>query len=206
MDGVVLDSMPTHLLTWQRTLAPLGVDLTADDLYPLEGVPTEPTAKLLTERLLGQPCSDEEARRLADAKRALFGQIFDPTFVPGVVPLLHDLRGRGYRLGLVTGSARSVVDGSLAPTGVTELFDAVVTGDQVSRGKPDAEPYRTAADRLGLLPQECLAVENAPLGVQSAKAAGMACVALETTLPAERLSAADRVFPDTLSLRAWLLS
>jgi HAD superfamily hydrolase (TIGR01509 family) len=206
MDGVVLDSMPTHLLTWQRTLAPLGVDLSADDLYPLEGVPTEPTAKLLTERLLGQACSDEEAQRLAGAKRALFGQLFDPTFVPGLVPLLYDLRGRGYRLGLVTGSARSVVDGSLAPTGVAELFDAVVTGDQVSRGKPDPEPYRTAADCLGLSPRECLAVENAPLGIQSAKAAGMACVALETTLPAERLPAADRVFPDTVSLRAWLLS
>ena len=206
MDGVVLDSMPTHLLTWQRTLAPLGVDLTAEDLYPLEGIPTEATAKLLTERLLGQPCSDEEAQRLADAKRALFGQLFNPTFVPGIVPLLYDLRGRGYRLGLVTGSARSVVDGSLAPTGVTELFDSVVTGDQVSRGKPDPEPYRSAAARLELSPQACLAVENAPLGIESAKAAGMACVALETTLPAERLLNADRVFPDTVSLRAWLLS
>jgi len=206
MDGVVLDSMPTHLLTWQRTLAPLGVDLTADDLYPLEGVPTESTAKLLTERLLGQACSDEEAQRLADAKRALFAQIFAPTFVPGILPLLYDLRGRGYRLGLVTGSARSVVDGSLAPTGVTGLFDAIVTGDQVSRGKPAPEPYRLAAARLGLSPSECLAVENAPLGIQSAKAAEMACVALETTLPAEQLPAADRVFPDAVTLRAWLLS
>jgi beta-phosphoglucomutase len=206
MDGVVLNSMPTHLLTWQRTLAPLGVDLTADDLYPLEGVPTESTAKLLTERLLGQACSDEEAQRLADAKRGLFAQLFDPTFVPGILPLLYDLRGRGYRLGLVTGSARSVVDGSLAPTGATGLFDAIVTGDQVSRGKPAPEPYRLAAARLGLSPSECLAVENAPLGIQSARAAEMACVALETTLPAERLSAADRVFPDAVTLRAWLLS
>jgi beta-phosphoglucomutase len=206
MDGVVLNSMPTHLLTWQRTLAPLGVELSADDLYPLEGVPTESTAKLLTERLLGQACSDEEARRLADAKRALFDQLFEPAFVPGILPLLYDLRGRGYKLGLVTGSARSVVDGSLAPTGVIGLFDTIVAGDQVSRGKPAPEPYRRAATRLELPPSECLAVENAPLGIQSAKAAGMACVALETTLPAERLSAADRIFPDAVSLRKWLLS
>jgi beta-phosphoglucomutase len=206
MDGVVLDSMPTHLLTWQRTLAPLGIELTADDLYPLEGVPTESTAKLLTERLLGQACSDEEARRLADAKRALFDRLFDPTFVPGILPLLYDLQGRGYRLGLVTGSARSVVDGSLAPTGVTGLFDTVVTGDQVSRGKPAPEPYERAAASLELPPDKCLAVENAPLGIQSAKAAGMACVALETTLSAEQLPAADRVFPDAVSLRTWLLS
>jgi HAD superfamily hydrolase (TIGR01509 family) len=53
MDGVVLDSMPDHLVTWQETLAPLGIDLTAEHLYPLEGVPTEPTAQRLTEQLLG---------------------------------------------------------------------------------------------------------------------------------------------------------
>jgi beta-phosphoglucomutase len=208
MDGVVLDSMPTHLLTWQRTLAPLGIELGADDLYLLEGIPTEPTAQRLTERFLGRACSDEEAHRLAEAKRALFRQIFKPALVPGVGPLLHDLCGRGYRLGLVTGSARSLIDESLFPTGIADLFETIVTGDQVSQGKPDPEPYRTTAARLELSPAECLAVENAPLGIQSAKAAGMMCVALQTTLPAEQLSAAapDHVFPDAGALRAWLLS
>ena len=206
MDGVVLDSMPTHLFTWQQTLAPLGITLTADDLYPLEGIPTELTAQRLAERLLGRACSGEEAQRLASAKRALFRQVFEPALIPGMAPLLHDLQGRGYRLGLVTGSARSVVDESLAPTGVAELFDTIVTGDQVSRGKPDPEPYQTAAVRLGCRPTQCLAVENAPLGIRSAKAAKMRCVALETTLPSERLPGADQIFPDAKALRAWLLS
>jgi beta-phosphoglucomutase len=208
MDGVVLDSMPTHLLTWQRTLAPLGIELRADDLYPLEGIPTAPTAQRLTERFLGRACSDEEAHRLAEAKRTLFRQLFEPALVPGVGPLLHDLHGRGYRLGLVTGSARSLVDESLPPFGIADLFDTIVTSDQVSWGKPDPEPYRIAATRLGLPSAECLVVENAPLGIQSAKAAGMVCVALETTLPAEQLSAAaaDQVFPDASALHAWLLS
>jgi beta-phosphoglucomutase len=207
MDGVVLDSMPTHLLTWQETLAPLGVALAAEDLYPLEGVPTERTAQKLTEKLLGQACSPEEAQRLADTKRARFRDLFVPRLIPGVGPLLHDLRGRGYRLGLVTGSSHEVVDESLVPTGVADLFEAVVAGDEVSQGKPDPEPYRTAADRLGISPPACLAVENAPLGIRSAKGAGMGCVALQTTLPAERLSAAgaDRVFSDARALRAWLL-
>ena len=207
MDGVVLASPPLHLRTWQQTLAPLGVALRAEDLYPLEGMPTERTAQRLTERLLGQACSEEEARRLAATKRALFREQFNPTFVPGIVPLLHDLRGRGVRLGLVTGSARRVVDESLAPSGVAALFDAVVSGDDVSRGKPDPEPYRAAAARLGLAPAACLAIENAPLGIRSARAAGMDCVALETTLPAGRLAeaGAGRVFPEAGPLREWLL-
>jgi len=206
MDGVVLDSPPLHLHTWQRTLAPLGIELTAADHYPLEGLPTEVTAQRLTERFHGQACSGEEARRLAGIKRALFRDMFEPTLVQGILPLLHDLRGRGYRLALVTGSARSVIDESLAPTGALEFFEAVITGDEVERGKPHPEPYRTAAARLGFSPSQCLAIENAPLGISSAKSAGLSCVALQTTLPAEVLSLADRVFPDVQSLRTWLFA
>ncbi|RPI56987.1 MAG: HAD family hydrolase [Chloroflexi bacterium] len=208
MDGVVLDSMPHHLASWQEALAPLGIALGAEDLYPIEGVPTERTAQLLTERFLGQPCSVEEARRLATAKRAAFNRIFFPRLVPGMAPLLHDLVGRGFALGLVTGSARSVVEASLAPLGVTGLFRAVVSGDEVARGKPDAEPYLRAASRLGLEAGQCLVVENAPLGVEAARAAGMACAGLATSLPAERLAAAgaDPVFATTADLREWLLA
>ncbi len=206
MDGVVLDSPPMHLRTWQQTLAPLGVKLTAEDHYPLEGLPTEVTAQRLTEQFLGKACSEREARQLANIKRVLFREMYTPNCVPGIAPLLHDLRGRGYQLGLVTGSARCVVDESLVPTGVAEFFDVIVTGDEVLSGKPDPESYRTAADRLGLSPSQCLAVENAPLGIRSAKAAGMGCIALETTLPAERLSLADQVFPNVQSLREWLLA
>ncbi len=206
MDGVVLDSPPMHLHSWQQTLAPLGVELTAADHYPLEGLPTEVTAQRLTEQFLGKACSEREARQLADTKRALFREMFNPTCVPGIPPLLHDLQGRGYRLGLVTGSARSVVDESLAPAGVADFFEVIVTSDEVSSGKPAPEPYRTAADRLGLSPSRCLAVENAPLGIRSAKAAGMGCVALQTTLPAEQLSLADKVFPNVQAMREWLLT
>ena len=208
MDGVVLASPPVHLVSWQQTLAPLGIEFEAEDLFPLEGMPTELTARRLTARFLGTACSEQKAGRLADTKRRLFREMFNPTTVPGIVSLLYDLHGRGYRLGLVTGSARSVVDESLAPTGVAALFDAIVTGDEVTRGKPDPEPYRLAAARLGTDPTECLVIENAPLGLRSAAAAGMHRVALETTLPADQLSTAgaEQVFADARALRHWFLS
>jgi beta-phosphoglucomutase len=205
LDGVVLDSSPAHLASWQQALAPLGIALTGQDLYPLEGMPTQPTAKEFVARFQGRTISDEEARRLAETKQRLFVGLFETAFVPGIVPLLHDLRGRGYRLGLVTGSSRRMVDRALASPALQGLFHVIVTGDEVGSGKPDPEPYRTAAERLGLPPAECLVVENSPLGTQSAKAAGMACVALETTLPAERLPEADRAFDSVRSLGAWLL-
>lgn len=205
MDGVVLNSMPAHLRTWQQVLAPLGIHITAADLYPLEGMPTEPTAQAFTERFLGRPCSAAEACCLAEAKRALFLAEFEPTFIPGIVPLLHDLRGRGHRLALATGSSSVVVEHMLAPSGVLALFDRVITGSQVERGKPDPEPFLAAISALGLSPAECLAVENSPLGIQAARAAGLECAALETSLPAEHLAAANRIFPDVAALRTWLI-
>jgi beta-phosphoglucomutase-like phosphatase (HAD superfamily) len=89
---------------------------------------------------------------------------------------------------------------------VDGLFETVVTAEDTARGKPDPEPYRLAAQRLGVAPSECLGVENAPLGVQSAKAAGMLCAALETTLPASRLGGADFVFHDVEALSRWLVA
>jgi HAD superfamily hydrolase (TIGR01509 family) len=208
MDGVVLDSMPAHLASWQEALAPLGIDLGAADLYPLEGVPTPRTARLLTERFLGQSCSDEEALRLAAAKEAAFSRNFRPRLVPGIAPLLHDLAGRGFALGLVTGSARSVAETNLAAAGVAGLFQTVVSSDDVARGKPDPEPYLRAASRLGLDAGQCLVVENAPLGVEAARAAGMDCAGLATSLPAEHLVAAgaDPVLATAAALRDWLLA
>ena len=207
MDGVVLDSMPDHLKSWQEALAPLGIELKKEDLYPLEGVPSERAAQLFTSQFLGAPCSDEEAIRLAEAKRKSFDRLYCARLVPGMGPLLRDLQGRGFQLGLVTGSARQVADAHLVPVGVLGLFQVLVGGDEVTNGKPDPEPYRRAASLLGLAPEECLVVENAPLGIEAAVAAGMACVGLQTSLPAERLAAAgaDPVLPDARALRSWLL-
>jgi len=74
-----------------------------------------------------------------------------------------------------------------------ERFDVVITADDVRDGKPNPEPYLTAASRLQARPDECLVVENAPLGIRAAKGAGMDCVALTTTLDARFLTEADAV-------------
>jgi beta-phosphoglucomutase len=206
LDGVVLDSLAAHLAAWEQTLAPLGIHLTRDDLAPLEGMPTAPMAIKFTELFLGRACSHEEAARLAAIKRALFLRLLDPRPIPGIVPLLHNLRGRGYRLALVTGNSGPAVAHVLSALGLDGLFELRVTAEDTSRGKPDPEPYSTAAARLNLPPADCLVVENAPLGLQSATAAGMRCVALATTLPASRLAAADQVFADVKALAGWLLS
>jgi beta-phosphoglucomutase len=81
----------------------------------------------------------------------------------------------------------------ILPLRIYNLFDYAVTGDHVKRGKPHPDPYLKAAKGLGLRPRECIVVENAPLGIESAKRAGMFCVALTTSLPREYLKRADVV-------------
>lgn len=205
MDGVVLDSFSAHLRAWQETFAPLGVQISHLDLALGEGMPTEPMARLFAEKAREKP-SAAEIGLLVQRKQELFRRYLQPRPVAGVLQLLHDLAGRGYRLGLVTGGIRGVVDGVLAALGAAELFEAIVTAEDTAEGKPDPAPYLAAASRLGMPAAACLAIENAPMGIRSARGAGMACVALETTLPAESLQGAKRVFRTAADLSDWLLS
>ena len=101
---------------------------------------------------------------------------------PGALELLRGLRAAGVPCALVTMSYRSMTDAVLQtlPAG---SFDVVVTGDEVTRGKPHPEPYLTAARRLGVHPTDCVAIEDSPPGVASAQAAGVPVVAVQHLLP-----------------------
>jgi len=90
----------------------------------------------------------------------------------------------------VTGSPRADVEKLLTQEEL-ELFNVIVTGDDVSCGKPDPEPYARAQERLGIERDRLVAVENSPFGIRSARRAGLMTVALTSTLPPEELSNAD---------------
>ena len=87
------------------------------------------------------------------------------------------------------------------PERFLKQFDALVTGDQVSRGKPDPEPYLRGAQELGMGPAECMAIENSPLGVQSAKQAGIYCIAICSTVGRDILIEADEILERFEDLR-----
>ena len=92
----------------------------------------------------------------------------------------------------------------MLPEGLKVLFDVIVCGDEITRDKPAPDPYELALKRLKLEPWECLAVENSPVGIQSAKAAGLTCVALQTSLSLDSLKEADAVLGDLSQLVGYL--
>lgn len=191
MDGVIIDSMPYHFLAWYEALRPYGVRVSCFDVYAKEGERWEKTLKdLLTKE--GIIFNDFRLKEIFLKRKKIFKKYFKRFIFKGAPEFISCLKKQGYILGLVTGSPMEEVK-RILPKSLLSLFDSIVAGNQVKKGKPHPEPYIKCASNIGLKPYECVVIENAPFGIESAKKAGMFCVALTTSLPEEYLKKADIV-------------
>ncbi len=190
-DGVLVNSMPFHIKAWQEEFSRYGATIDPVDVYRREGSRADAIGWALVEKA-GLKLSEEDFAALIRRKRAIYRRITRAGLMPGAKDLLLELKRRGLKIGMVTGSIweniRAVLDEE-----TISLFDAVVTGSDVTHGKPHPEPYQKGAQALGLTPAECVVVENAPFGIESAKKAGAFCVAVTSTLEAVYLSQADLI-------------
>lgn len=191
MDGVLVDSQPNHVKAWQRVFADRGMAL--DPLLPLqrEGEKALDTCAWICGRL-GLDWTRAERERLVAEKRAHFRSLAGTRVFPGVPAVVAGLAERGVPAALVTGS--TVVNArAIVPVDVWAQFAARIAAEDVTHGKPHPEGYLKGCAALGLDPGDCLAVENAPFGVQAARAAGCRVLALTTTLPPSWLAGADEI-------------
>ena len=189
MDGVIVDSMPYHYLAWYEALRPLGIRVSVFEVYLREGERWDKSLKdFLTQS--GITPSSRTLAKIFRLRQRFFHRYFKRRLFEGVGEFLRCLKKNGYTLGLVTGTPRCELN-KILPSRIKGLFNTIVSGEMVKLGKPHPAPYLKAAQLLGLKPRECLVVENAPLGIRSAKAAGMFCAAITTSLPKEYLKQAD---------------
>jgi beta-phosphoglucomutase len=200
-DGTLIDSMPAHVIAWEKILSEIGIQL--DDLYFQlhEGERAEDTvARLLAER--GFDYSKAQQDDLIERKRALYRSNAPKGLIPEAAELVRELRNRGIACDIVTGSIRSNMDAVMSQEEFA-LFRNIITPAEYAKGKPAPDPFLKARELSGLSASECMVLENAPLGVESAKAAGLLTVAITTTLPPNYLHEADHVihqFSDFLAL------
>lgn len=181
MDGVIYDSMKYHTVAWERTMAELGIPCTAEDIYINEGMTGPAVVNLLYNRAVGHGVSDEEARAIYARKTEYFREIGVNDPMPGTDRMLRSLERRGIRRILVTGSAQP----SLLDNINTDYPGAFKPGDRVTaldvtKGKPDPEPYLKGLAIAGVRPEEAIVIENAPLGVRSGHNAGIQTIAVTT--------------------------
>ncbi len=182
LDGVLLNSMPYYDIAWRAAFATQDITINKDEFYEREGEQRIKSVREIFENNKGYRPSAYVAEAILSAMHNTFTKLFKPKLFPFTRELLAALVRKGIALGLVTGSEHlEQMFGS--ESDLLALFDAVVTGRETKEGKPSPEPYELAVQRLRLPPTCCCAVENAPLGIRSAKAAGLFCYAVRNTSP-----------------------
>ncbi|MET3727780.1 beta-phosphoglucomutase [Fictibacillus halophilus] len=188
MDGVIVDTMRHHVEAWRHAFNINGFDHEELVFYLREGMPGKKTIVDVFNHS-NVEVNEELVNSIYVQKRDYFKEHAQYEFIEETVSTLIALRDEHIPIAVVTGSRKEFVSEVLSKLPVT--FDIIVTGDDVKEGKPSPEPYLLAMDRHSFNPSEWLVIENAPLGIQSAKRAGAYCLALETTLDSKYLKEAD---------------
>lgn len=188
MDGVVVHTMPHHVEAWRFAFKEKGYDHNELEFYLREGMPGRKTIMDIF-KSSQLPVTEEEIEEIYVIKRNYFKENANYTFIKETLSLLEYLYKKEIPISLVTGSRREFVDEVLEKLPVE--FNSVITGDDVIEGKPSPEPYLKPMSKLSFDPSEWLVIENAPLGIESAKQAGAFCLAVETTLEEKYLTKAD---------------
>jgi HAD superfamily hydrolase (TIGR01509 family) len=182
-DGTIADSMPLHYLAWRKALGEWNCDFDERLFYEWGGRPTtEIIATLNAQHGLQMPVGT-----VADRKEALYYESLPQLkVIPEVLEHIEAQHGR-IPFAVVSGSTRESVEASLRSLHLLDRFDTLVCAGDYKKAKPDPEAFLLAAEKLGVAPQACLVFEDTEMGIQAARAAGMASVKIP--LPWERTSA-----------------
>lgn len=179
LDGVLIDSFHAHYESWQEVAAERGVVLTEPEFARTFG---RTSREIITSSWAGPDLSDARVREIDDRKEARYREIIAHhlPLMDGARELIDALRAAGFRIAV--GSSAPPENVRLAIDGIgRHLFDAAVHGRDVHRGKPDPEVFLLAAARAGVPAECCVVIEDAVPGIEAARRAGMASVALVST-------------------------
>jgi len=195
MDGVLVDSYRAHFDSWNRMAASHGLSVTEQQFAATFGRTTREIIKVLWP---GR-ASDEEIPAWDDEKEQAYRDILQESFpeMPGAAALLEALHEGGFALAI--GSSGPPENVAVVRTCLPDLFDAAVTADDVTHGKPHPEVFLKASMKMQVRPERCAVVEDAPAGVAAARAAGMAAIAITGTAPWDALARQAHLVIDALT-------
>lgn len=182
MDGVLYDSMKYHSKSWHQTMSEEGIDSTPEEFFLHEGRTGGSTINLLIERTHGRKATEDEKQRIYKRKSELFTLYNEGDTIPYAYDMLQAVKNKGLECILVTGSGQPSLLGKLDEN-FPNIFqkDKMVTAFDVKHGKPHPEPYLMGLERGNKLnANQAIVVENAPMGVEAAVAAGIFTIAINT--------------------------
>jgi HAD superfamily hydrolase (TIGR01509 family) len=186
MDGVIIDSMPSHSEAWVYMFKTLGIEITEEDIYIREGIkPYELVLEFYKRD--GMKISDDEINQIIKTKVEYFWDKYSPGLYGGIKNCLQKIKEKKYLISLVSGSTKENVFKVLNDFEIIDYFDYVVHSDLVTKGKPHPMSFIKAVEGLKLEAKNCICIENAPYGIRSAKDAGVYVCAIATTLSGDVL-------------------
>ena len=203
MDGVLVNNTQAHVKAFEIFCERYGVEDWQHKLQSAFGMGNDDIMRLI---LPEEIIREKGMKALGEEKEAIYREVYAPEIRPvrGLVELLEELRRRGIRCAVGSSGCRENVDFVLGNCGIADYFSCIVSGDRVTRCKPDPEIYLLAAEGLHLPSAECLVFEDARVGITAARRAGAGrIVALATTLPRHTLATqteADVVIDDFASI------
>lgn len=172
LDGTIADSMPVHLITWQQAVREAGGEFPTELFWSWAGMPLPRTVEMLNQRF-GYHMSPPE---VVHRKEQLYLSMIDRVRpIASVAAHITEQHGK-IPMAVVSGSPCLTITRTLEALHLTDCFDVLIGAEDYTRGKPDPEPFLTAARKLNVLPADCLVFEDADAGIQAAQAAGMAWV------------------------------
>jgi len=200
LDGVLVDTGWAHKQSWYDLAQKEGFSMTDKFFYSTFGMQNYQIIPML----LGRDVASDEVNRLSDWKEQRYREIIAEKLVPakGAKSLLCDLKSEHFLLAVGSSAPRANLELALERTGLQEYFDAYVTGQDVTNGKPSPDTFLKAAEKLSLGAESCIVVEDAVQGVEAGKAAGMPVVAVTTTRSRADLHRADIIVDSLAQLQA----
>ncbi|MET7606034.1 HAD family phosphatase [Streptomyces avermitilis] len=193
LDGTLIDTEPRSREAWSRLFHDHEVPADEETIRSFAGRPGIEALRDHVHRFPGRTVEELFAQALAYTTLADMPSV---TTVPGALELVQQLRKSGVPMGVVTSGTRAYAMHELGVIGALDLFDVIVTADDVTRGKPDPQGYLAGCAALGVEPSAVVVFEDAPAGVAAAKSAGAHCVAIASTQSPAALAAADVIVPD----------
>jgi beta-phosphoglucomutase len=202
MDGVLVDTGEFHYQAWAKTLALFSIPFSCELFKKTFGMNN--WGVLTT--LLGYKPDEALYDTISDQKEKMFRQAIhgQASPLPGVIEMLGFLKSKGIRQAIASSAPPENIDALVDELNLRGSFDAILSGYKLS-GKPAPDVFLASAQALGVPPQNCLVIEDAVTGVEGAKRAGMLCLAVTNTNPAEKLQQADHIVDSLLQIESGFL-
>ncbi|QIR39706.1 HAD-IA family hydrolase [Tolypothrix sp. PCC 7910] len=204
LDGTIVNTDPIHYLAWKQKLADYGLEI--DEAFYKSRISGRLNPEIVKDIL--PQLSDAEGLKFADEKEALFRELA-PNLQPlnGFSELLAWTDAHQLKRALVTNAPRLNAEFMLEVLGIKQAFDLVVLAEDCTAGKPDPTPYQVTLSKLGIKPDQAIALEDSPSGIRSAVAAGIRTLGIASTHDPKILLevGAFIAIPDFTSLQLWTL-